>query len=586
MNFYSRASLRQMLTIPYVLLVLLAATVIGILSYNAGRDVVDTLSDHVLRETVNRITQAVDKHISGSEAVLETAFPSDVHPPLSVKDDLDALRTRFWLATSIHRDPNNYVYYGNRRGQFIGLWRFSETEAELRLRTDGVSPRSIYHYSRIHGELTNPETEARLFEPRERPWYEAGQDTTKQTWTSIYIDFKTLQLVTTRARRVNNDTGEFEGVVATDLSMELLNGFLKELELTPNGFAFIVESDGNLVAASRGPHLRKDENGANIRLSAMESGNPWIAQTYKVVKALTEHGDAPTGTRTSSFTGPNGAIIQAGYARLRDAAGLDWIVAVAVPRSDFMQKVTENVRQTVVMAIVACILIALIGFMTLNIIAKGLRQLAVAAKEIGEGVLDAKIPLDRNDEIGELAKSFATMQKHLLTDRLTGIPNREAIVRRIEDRIIRQRRRGDTHPFAVLFVDLNGFKQINDQFGHDTGDRVLKNIAQRLKMTLRESDLAARFGGDEFIVLLNEVANRNDAIAVRNELESVLSTTPMQSLVDMETSEATFTVSASIGIALCPEDGRDLETLLKRADEDMYLRKHRKTEETEPENLI
>ncbi len=572
MNFFSRASLRQMLTIPYVILVVLAATVIGVLSYNAGRDAVDTLSDHVLSETVNRIAQAVDKHISGSEAVLETAFPSDVPPPSSVEDDLEALRTRFWLATSIHRDPNNYVYYGNRNGQFIGLWRFSETEAELRLRTDGVSPRSIYRYSHIRGELKNSVQETRVFEPRERPWYKAGQGTTKQTWTAIYIDFKTLQLVTTRARRVNNAAGGFEGVVATDLSMQLLNEFLKDLKLSPNGFAFIVEPDGNLVATSRGPHLRKGVGEDNTRLNAVASDDPWIATTYKVVKALTEHGDAQTGTRTSSFTGPDGAVVQAGYARLRDTAGLDWIVAVAVPRSDFMHKVTENVHRTVLMALVACVLIALIGFVVLNAIAKSLRQLAVAAKTMGEGILDANIPVDRNDEIGELAKSFATMQKRLLTDRLTGIPNREAVVRHIEDRIIRQRRRGDSHPFAVLFVDLNEFKQINDRFGHDVGDRVLVEIGQRLMNSLRESDLAARFGGDEFIVLLEEVANRNDAMAVRDELERVLAT-PLQSLVNIAADVVTFAAGAAIGIALCPEEGRDLETLLKRADEDMYLRK-------------
>ena len=87
-----------------------------------------------------------------------------------IVDELDELRTRFWLATSIHRDPNNYVYYGNRKGQFIGLWRYSEVDAELRLRSDGVSPRSIYQFSRIHGELKEPELETRIFEPRKRPW--------------------------------------------------------------------------------------------------------------------------------------------------------------------------------------------------------------------------------------------------------------------------------------------------------------------------------------------------------------------------------------------------------------------------------
>ncbi len=572
MNVFARFSLRQMLILPYVVLLVLAAAIIGLLSYNAGRDAVDTLSDHVLNETVNRIAQAVDKHIAGSEAVLETAFPSNVPAPSSVKDELEALRTRFWLATSVHRDPNNYAYYGDRHGQFFGLWRFSETEAELRLRIEPGVPRSIYHYTTIHGELGNPQLEERIFDPRERPWYKAGQGADTHTWTAIYIDFKTLQLIGTRARRVNNAAGEFEGVVATDLSLQHLNEFLKRLKLSPNGFAFVVERDGNLIATSRGPHLRKGAGEDNTRLNAAASDDPLIAATYKAVKTLTDRNDVSAGSRTSSFAGPDGAVIQAGYARLRDKAGLDWVVAVAVPRNDFMQKVTENVQRTVVMALLACGLLAGIGLLVLSAITRELRRLSVAARDMGDGKLDAKIPADREDEIGDLAKSFAHMQRRLLTDRLTGIANREAIVRRIEDRILRHRRQGDSRPFAVLFVDLNKFKQVNDRFGHDAGDRVLTEIGQRLSASVREADLAARFGGDEFIVLLDNVTNRTDAAAARDKLERALAM-PLQSLAGVAPDLTTFAAGAAIGMALCPEEGNDLETLLKRADADMYDRK-------------
>jgi len=103
----SKLTLRQMLTLPYVVLVVLAAAVIGVLSYRAGSDAVDTLSDHVLTETVGRISQAVDKHVSGSEAVLETAFPADMPAPVSIKGEVEALRTRLWQATTVHLDPNN-----------------------------------------------------------------------------------------------------------------------------------------------------------------------------------------------------------------------------------------------------------------------------------------------------------------------------------------------------------------------------------------------------------------------------------------------------------------------------------------------
>jgi diguanylate cyclase (GGDEF)-like protein len=571
----SRASLRQLLTVPYVALVLLAAVVIGLLSYKAGSDAVNTLSDYVLNETVSRITQAVDKHISGAEAVLETAFPSDVPAPGSIKAELEVLRARLWQATSAHRDPHNYAYYGDRNGHFVGVWRLSASEAELRLRTDVDEPRTFYRYLGMHGELQTPVREQRLYDPRERPWFKAAQaanGANAQIWTGIYADFSSKQLVGTRARRVNNAAGEFEGVVATDLFLQSLNDFLKNLKLSANGFAFIVEPNGNLVATSRGPHVREGAGGNSVRLNAGTSDDAMIAATYNTVKTLAALSDAKGSASTTSFDGPDGGVIQAGYARLQDKAGLEWIIVVAVPRADFMQDVTANARRTAILALLACLLIGGIGFMVLNIIAKDLRRLAVAAKAMGDGVVDSKIPTERTDEIGELAKSFATMQKQIFTDRLTGIANREAIVRRIEDRIIRQRRRGDNHPFGVLFVDLNGFKQINDRFGHDVGDQVLVEIAQRLAKKLRDTDMAARFGGDEFVVLLENVANRTDAGSARDKLERALAE-PLQSLAAVAPEAAAFGAGAAIGIALCPEEGYDIETLLKRADKDMYERK-------------
>lgn len=569
---HKRASLRRLLTIPYVALVLVTAAVIGFLSYSAGRNAVDSLSNTVLSETASRIAQAVDKHIAGSEAVLETAFPKDLAPPASIEDNIEDLRLRLWLATSIHRDPNNYAYYGDRNGRFIGLYRYSENEAELRLRIDGESPRSIYQYSRITGKLENPVFEKRIFEPRDRPWYKAGQGTQSQTWTSIYIDFKTLELVSTRARRVNDADGKFKGVVATDLSLQLLNDFLRELKLPPNGFAFIVEPDGNLVATSRGPHIRKGAGDDNTRLNAADSADAMIATTYDSVMALTHAEPNGTNVKTSSFKGPDGDTVQTGYARLVDDAGLDWIVAVAVPRDDFMHEVTRNVRRTAALALMASAIMGFIGWLVLNLISRDLRQLAIAARDAGEGVLDTHIPVERNDEIGDLARAFSTMQERLLTDRLTGIPNREAVIRRIEDRVVHQRRRTDNRPFAVLFVDLNGFKAINDRLGHEAGDQALIDVGQKLQSALRAQDIAGRYGGDEFIVMLDDVSNRDDANAARDKLKALLSET-LLSIIGEDGIDPNGNIGAAIGVAICPDDGNDLDSLIKHADQDMYQHK-------------
>ena len=581
LKFLSRATLRQMLTVPYVVLVLIAAIVIGWLSYTAGSDAVDTLAEKVLYETVNRIGQAVERHVSGSEAVLETAFPMGVPAPASVATELETLRTRFWLATTVHLDANNYAYYGNRSGQFFGLWRFSQTEAELRLRTEPDTVRRLFRFSGIRGELKNPIPEARVFDPRERPWYKAGQAASAHTWTSIYIDFKTLQLVGTRARRVNNAAGEFEGVVATDLSLQRLNEFLKGLQLSANAIAFIIEPDGNLVATSRGPHLRKGVGDDNTRLNARDSTDPLIVAAHRMVQAQVGRADTNvtataskqgTDVRSASFQGADGKVVQAGYAQLRDYAGLDWVVVVAVPRDDFLYRVTDNVRRTVWLALLACVLIVLIGLVVLNLIASDLRRLAKAASVMGDGGMAVFRGVERRDEIGALARSFNDMQTQLFTDPLTGIANREAMVRRIEDRIIRQRRRGDSRPFAVLFIDLNGFKRVNDQLGHEVGDKVLVEVAQRLARSVRDGDLVARFGGDEFVVLLENINGTKDANGARDKLERVLSE-PIEAVVGRVPDQAALPVGAAIGIALCPQDGADLQSLLKHADEDMYQRK-------------
>jgi diguanylate cyclase (GGDEF)-like protein len=572
MNLLSYVSLRHMLTLPYVVLLLTAAAIIGWLSYTTGNEAVDTLSDTVVTETVGRIAQAVDKHIAGSEAVLETAFPPDIPAPASVKDDIEALRTRFWLATSINREANNYAYYGNNKGHFFGLWRESGTEAELRLRTDDRSARQIYRYATLYGALRPAALEERIFDPRERPWFKMGQSAAGHTWTGVYVDFKTQQLVATRARRVANAAGEFEGVVATDVSLQHLSEFLKGLKLSANGFAFIVEQNGNLLATSRGAHLRKRGEDASFRMNAATSNDQWIALTYNIVKSLIGVANASTGTRTSAFAGPDGELVQVGYARLRDRAGLDWIVVAGVPRNDFMFKVTQSVQRTVWLAVLACVLIAAIGLAVLNIISKELRKLAAAARDVGAGKLDSDLPVHRNDEIGELAQSFAHMQRLLRTDRLTGIANREAMLRRIEERVVRRRRRDDNRPFAVLLLELNQFRQINDQFGHDVGDRVLAEIARRLEGNLRGGDLAARFSGDEFAVFLDDIGNQKDAETAREKLHSLLAE-PLQSLGAMAPEQARFTGDAAIGLALCPEHGSDLRSLLKHADQDISRRK-------------
>jgi diguanylate cyclase (GGDEF)-like protein len=365
--------------------------------------------------------------------------------------------------------------------------------------------------------------------------------------------------------------GSIEGVVATDVALKGLNDFVRNLDLTPNGFAFIIEPDGQLIAASNAPNITQDDAGAAARLAARDSGNVLLAATYAELSPLLVDASGDDQPRTRQFTAPDGQLMQAAFSRVTDSAGLDWFIVVAVPHSDFMHGVTDNVKRTVMLGAAAAALVVMLGLVILSWVARDLRRLSQAARAIGEGDLNVPLRIRRRDEIGDLARSFVVMQHKLRTDRLTGLVNRETLLRRLDDRVAFQRRAGDTQPFAVLFIDLNGFKAINDRHGHDVGDRVLVALGRRLRQGMREGDLVSRYAGDEFVILVEQVAHREVAEQVRAHVEALLRE-PLADDVGLGPN-TTLDVGGAVGLAVYPDDGRDSDSLLQRADRDMYERK-------------
>jgi diguanylate cyclase (GGDEF)-like protein len=150
-------------------------------------------------------------------------------------------------------------------------------------------------------------------------------------------------------------------------------------------------------------------------------------------------------------------------------------------------------------------------------------------------------------------------------DALTGLDNRTSFAPALEKAVERTKRRGNK--LAGLFLDLDGFKEINDAHGHDAGDRLLVELARRLRAALRSSDPLARLGGDEFFVVLEDI---NDAAPAERVAKKLLAT--VQEPYDIGVGTA-VRISASIGISLVPDDAADAATLMKHADAAMYTAK-------------
>lgn len=248
----------------------------------------------------------------------------------------------------------------------------------------------------------------------------------------------------------------------------------------------------------------------------------------------------------------------------------------------------ESLRHNAYTVVALTILLAGLGALLAIIIASRLiqpvRKLAVYAAQIGHGNYDVKFDVRRDDELGDLANALEEMRDNLRRshdeirflayhDRLTGLPNR-AMFREYLDRALENAmRKGQA--LALLFIDVDNFKRINDTFGHQAGDLVLQTLASRVSSCLRAQDLittntseaddavAARLGGDEFIALVPISQNPLDAAHMARRI-----LTQFEQPIAIETEQ--MFISASIGIALFPADGMTSTELTKNADMAMY----------------
>jgi diguanylate cyclase (GGDEF)-like protein/PAS domain S-box-containing protein len=169
-------------------------------------------------------------------------------------------------------------------------------------------------------------------------------------------------------------------------------------------------------------------------------------------------------------------------------------------------------------------------------------------------------------DISERKNHQEQLERQANHDMLTGLPNRILLADRIEQSIARASRLG--YFLAVVFIDLDNFKFINDSLGHSAGDELLKEIASRLQQCLRHTDTVARLGGDEFVLLLGDHYLVQSVIG---QLRRVLA----EIARPLQLSGREFKISASLGVAMYPQDGEDTDTLLKHADIAMYAAKNR-----------
>jgi diguanylate cyclase (GGDEF)-like protein len=258
------------------------------------------------------------------------------------------------------------------------------------------------------------------------------------------------------------------------------------------------------------------------------------------------------------------------------------ILGLAQPLTEVLEQANKLGMVVLHLVVGLCLVGVVIAALVARVVTRPINAMSSAVQGFAhdhQSPPAQSLALDRHDEIGVLARSFQQMQnkirqqlddlqenrqdlEHMARhDVLTGLPNRRAFQERLDHALSRAQRSGER--FALFFIDVDNFKSINDRWGHDGGDAVLKILALRLVATTRKADAIARMGGDEFVVLLENPAHLED---VGNVAEKLLDS--MRSAILHRGQE--LQVGFSIGISLYPEDGRTAAELMARADQAMY----------------
>lgn len=255
---------------------------------------------------------------------------------------------------------------------------------------------------------------------------------------------------------------------------------------------------------------------------------------------------------------------------------------LGMSRERLERQLRDNLNRQVMLysAIILFLSIALYFVFRFNVL-KPIHELVLGSQRVASGDYNEPIKVAAKDELGLLTEAFNNMmhevnQSHERLslqanfDELTGLPNRKQVIEQLKHEIIRAQRTNTR--FAVIFIDMNDFKDVNDSMGHQAGDQLLIAMSQRFTSVLRDSDTLARLGGDEFLLLL---PTTGDVELVKEAAQRLLSS--IHAPIRVEGRE--FYLHCSMGVALYPDDGETCAELMANADNAMYEAKKSRTED-------
>lgn len=558
-------SLRRTLVWLYSMVMVLLVASVTVFAFLTHRSSVEVHATRVLWETSQRISEVFEDYLAKVDLMLNVAYPLDVEAAPDLNDEAarTALVERFWQATGLFPAPYDHLFFGTQNGQLISI-SHQGGPANLIVRWDLLHRSTYYRDAATKSWELETDHEAYPNDVRALPWFLAGRRNVRLTWTAPYLSLLEHELVVARVRSISRPKSQSDAVIGSEIPLKALDDFTRQLHISPSGLAFVVEPNGAMIASTD----QESVTGEIYRRYAQDYPVQTIREVFQAVSRKYDLAQLQPDSPQQMAMNLHGQRYNVFVRSLQVGDGLRWVVVTAAPLSDFSSELSFY------LLIGGGILLILGGSLLLssriaNWITFDIRRLSNAVRLLGEGGTSIDFQVNRQDEIGQLSKALQQMHSDLNTDPLTGLCSRSGLLRQLEQAVRRQR--DGASGFALLFMDLNGFKAINDTYGHDAGDLALIEVAERLRGAVRQGDLVARLSGDEFVAVLWRVEEEEVAARVSQQIIETLCAPLIR--ISGATHGEPVSIGTAIGLAICPRDGRDIETLLHVADHAMYEHK-------------
>ncbi|MCL1470004.1 methyl-accepting chemotaxis protein [Argonema antarcticum] len=405
-----KVPLQAILIVPFVVQIVGVVGLVGYLSFTNGQKAIADLASKLQNEVSSRIAGHLDTLLATPRQINQINLDAYELGNLNLQD-LDRTGRYFYKQMQLFGDVG-YINFGSVKGEFIGIGREDNGTLYMELMRSSDSGR----YKRY--ALDNQGKPIRVIAAEDydfpnEDWYANAVKAGKPVWSDIYIWSDRPEIMSiSSSYPLYDQTRKPIGVIGVDLILSQINSFLQTLKASPSGKIFILERDGLLVASSSSEKPYSLVEGKGQRLKVLESKDPLIRSTAQhLIDRFGNLKQIATRQQIDFNLNSNRQFVQ--VIPWRDKLGLDWLIVVVIPESDFMAQIDANTSTTIQLSIAALILAIIIGILTARWVTQPILQLNLAAKNIAKGEWKQTVDIDRTDVVGQLAKSFNDMASQL-----------------------------------------------------------------------------------------------------------------------------------------------------------------------------